>query len=254
MLCTRCHHFEADPDGVLCTVCATPAGFQAPPAGTPKVWLRSPVGLGRAVVAMLGLVAAVDVFALGADFFRYDVTGDLVGGDHGADVWDRADLADTLSWAAGSVQVAVLVACAVVYVIWFWRVRVNAEVFAPDGHSKARGWVIAGWFVPFVSLWYPRRVMLDVWDASSPGNRPEGHALVNAWWTLWLLSNFAGRFVADKASDAHTAREIHDAMVHMFFADGVDLVAAVFAAAVVLRLTRMQNEKAERGPGVPVAV
>ncbi|WP_328749906.1 DUF4328 domain-containing protein [Streptomyces sp. NBC_00285] len=254
MLCTRCHHFEADPDGTLCTNCATPAGFQAPPVGSPKVWLRSPVGLGRAVVAMLGLVAAVDVFALVADFLRYEVTGDLVDGHDGADVWDRADLTDTLSWVAGSAQVAVLFACAVVYVIWFWRVRVNAEVFAPEGHSKARGWVIAGWFVPFVSLWYPRRVMLDIWDASSPGSKPEGHALVNVWWALWLVSNVAGRFVASTASDARTFQEIHDSMVHMFFADGIDLVAAVFAAVVVLRLTRMQNEKAARGPLAPVTV
>lgn len=253
MLCTRCHHFEAAPDGVLCTGCATPAGFQAPPAGPPKIWLRSPVGLSRAVVSLLGLVAAVDVFALGADFFRYDVTGDLVRGDHGSGLLDRADLADTLTAAAASGQVVALLACAVVYVIWFWRVRVNAEVFAPEGHSKARGWVIAGWFVPFANLWYPRRVMLDVWNASSPGAKPEGHALVNVWWTLWLLTNVAGRFVASQAGEADTVQEIHDSMVQMFFADGVDLVAAVFAGAVVLRLTRMQNEKANRGPTVPVA-
>lgn len=43
-------------------------------------------------------------------------------------------------------------------------------------------------------------------------------------------------------------------MTQMMFADGVDLVAALVAAAVVLRLTRMQNEKAHQGPAVPVAV
>jgi hypothetical protein len=31
-------------------------------------------------------------------------------------------------------------------------------------------------------------------------------------------------------------------------------VAALLAAAVVLRLTRMQDEKAHQGPAVPVAV
>ncbi|MFK4105970.1 DUF4328 domain-containing protein [Streptomyces sp. NPDC019531] len=254
MLCTRCRHFEAAPDGVLCTQCAAPSGFQAPPAGAPKIWLRSPVGLGWATVALLGLSAAVDLFALGADFLMYDVTGDVGGGDLGNDVLDRADLADTLTAVAASAQAAVLLASAVVFVIWFWRVRVNAEVFAPGGHSKARGWVIAGWVVPIASLWYPRRVMLDVWDASGPEGGRKGHALVNAWWTLWLLTNVVGRFLASMADEADTSQEIHDTMVQMMFADGVDLVAALFAAAVVLRLTRMQDEKAHQGPAVSVAV
>lgn len=175
MLCTRCHHFEAAPDGVLCAGCATPAGFATPPtAVAPKIWLRSPVGLGRATALLLGLAAAVDVFALGADFLMYDVTGDLAVGDTGAAVLDRADLADTLTAAAGSAQVLVLLACAVVFVIWLWRVRRNAEVFAPDGHHKARGWVIAGWVVPIASLWYPRRVVVDIWDASRTGRSRAG--------------------------------------------------------------------------------
>ncbi|MFI0543707.1 DUF4328 domain-containing protein [Streptomyces sp. WSLK1-3] len=254
MLCTRCHHFEAAPDGVLCSQCAAAPAFQAPPAGAPKAWLRSPVGLGRATAVLLAVAAAVDAFALGVDFLQYDVSGDVAGGAYGDAVLDRADLADALTGVAASAQVAVLLACAVVFVSWLWRARVNAEVFAPDGHSKARGWVIAGWVVPFVSLWYPRRVVLDVWNASCPEGKPAGHALVNVWWTLWLLTNVAGRFLANMAAEADTAQEIHDTMTQMMFADGVDLVAALVAAAVVLRLTRMQDEKARRGPAVPVAL
>ncbi|MFJ9006486.1 DUF4328 domain-containing protein [Streptomyces canus] len=254
MLCTRCHDFEAAPDGVLCSQCAAPSGFQAPPAGSPKIWLRSPVGLSRATALLLGLAAAVDVFALGADFLMYDVTGDLAVGDTGAAVLDRADLADKLTAAAGSAQLLVMPACAVVFVIWLWRVRRNAEVFAPDGHHKARAWVIAGWVVPIASLWYPRRVVVDIWDASSTGDKPDGHALINIWWTLWLLSQTIGRVLYTAFDEADTSQEIHDSMTQMMFADGLDLVAALVAAAVVLRLTRMQNEKAHQGPAVPVAV
>ncbi|MFG2458923.1 DUF4328 domain-containing protein [Streptomyces sp. NPDC048523] len=255
MLCTRCHHVEAAPDGVLCSGCATPAGFAAPPAGvTPTTWLRSPVGLGRATAALLAVVAAVDAFALGADLLMYDVTGDLAGGATGADVWDRSDLADKLTGVAGVAQALLMVACAVVVVVWLWRVRLNAEVFAPDGHRKARAWVIAGWVVPIVSLWYPRRVVVDIWDASSTGDKPDGHALINAWWTLWLLSLTLGQVLYTAFDEADTSQEIHDSMTQAMVADGLDLVAALLAAAVVLRLTRMQNEKAHRGPEAPVAV
>jgi hypothetical protein len=255
MLCTRCHHFEAAPDGVLCSACATPAGFAAPPAGvTPTTWLRSPVGLGRATAALLAVVAAVDVLYLGAHLLMYDVTGDLAGGDTGSGVREQYDLADTLTDVAGAAQALLLVVCAVVFVIWLWRVRRNAEVFAPNGHHKARAWVIAGWVVPIVSLWYPRRVVVDIWDASSTGDKPNGHALINVWWTLWLLSITLGEFLYTVFDDADTSQEIHDAVPQAMLADGLDLAAALLAATLVLRLTRMQNEKAHRGPEAPVAV
>ncbi|MET7730939.1 DUF4328 domain-containing protein [Streptomyces sp. NPDC005402] len=255
MLCTRCLHAEAAPDGVLCAGCATPTGFAAPPAGgTPRIWLRSPVGLGRATAILLGLAAAVDVFALGADFLMYDVTGDLAGGDTRPAVRDRSDLADTLTGVAGAAQGLLLFVCAVVFVIWLWRVRLNAEVFAPNGHRKARAWVIAGWVVPIVGLWYPRRVVVDIWDASSTGEKPWGHALINVWWTLWLLSTIVGEVLYTAFDEADTPRRIHDSMTQTMVADGLDLVAALLAAAVVLRLTRMQDEKARQGPAVPGAV
>lgn len=255
MLCTRCHHFEAAPDGVLCAGCSTPAGFAAPPAGVaPTAWLRSPVGLGRATAALLAVAAAVDGLFLGAHLLMFDVTGDLVGGDMGAGVRDRYDLADTLTDVAGAAQALVLVVCAVVFVIWLWRVRRNAEVFAPDGHRKARAWVIAGWVVPIVSLWYPRRVVVDVWDASGTGNKPDGHGLINAWWTLWLLTIPLGEVLYTAFDRADTSQEIHDAVPQAMLADGLDLAAALLAVALVLRLTRMQNEKAHRGPGAPAAM
>ncbi|WP_030597414.1 DUF4328 domain-containing protein [Streptomyces fulvoviolaceus] len=253
MLCTRCHHFEAAPDGVLCTQCAAPTGFQALPAGAaPTAWLRSPVGLGRAAAVMLGLVAAADLFSLGAGALMYDASGDLAAGDFGDAVVRRADQADVLYTVASAAQSVTLIACAIVYLNWFQRVRVNAEAFDSSGHSKKRGWTIWAWFVPIVNLWFPRRIALDIWDASSPWGKPRGHGLVNTWWTLWIVALFAGRVGYSAYQRADTAQEIHDATVQAMFADALDLWAALFAVLVVLRLTRMQDEKAHQGP-VPVA-
>ncbi|MFD9391745.1 DUF4328 domain-containing protein [Streptomyces sp. NPDC060000] len=218
--------------------------------------LRSPVTLARAAAALLGLVIAADLFALWADFVTYDVTGDIADGALGESA--RAQRADRLLDWAGYVQTAALLACVVVFLCWFHRVRVNAEVFRPDGHSKSRGWAIGAWFTPVVNLWYPRRIALDIWDASSPGtawDRPRPHGLVNAWWAMWIVSLLADRASSRKharAGTAGTAEEIYSAMPQVIFADLADLVAAALAIAFVLRLTRMQNEKALHGPG-PVA-
>ncbi|MFJ6812301.1 MULTISPECIES: DUF4328 domain-containing protein [Streptomyces] len=244
------------PPGALPTAPPLGAAPLYAPGGQPS-WLRSPVGLGRATAALLGVVIAADVFAVVADFNMYDVSGALADGEFGAGMQDKADRADALYAAAGVAQVAALIATMIVFLVWFYRVRVNAEVFAPDRQSKSRGWAIGGWFVPVVNLWFPRRIALDIWDASGPDALWDGdlaaaprpsRARINAWWAVWVVSLLADRLASTAYRKAETAPEIHKAAGQMLFSDVVDMVAAVLAILFVLRLTRMQDEKARRGP------
>lgn len=256
MLCARCQHHTAVPGGTLCTGCATAPAPSAPPAppaappftGVPAVLLRSPVGLGRAAVAMLALVVAADLFAVWASLVMYDFSGDLMDGAVGEDVMRRADHADLLTTVAGTAQIVTMIASCVVFLCWFYRVRVNAEVFDPSRHSMKRGWAIGAWFTPVVNLWFPRRIMLEIWDASSPWDRPGPRGLVNAWWTLWIIAQVVGRAGSNTYSRSETAEELHWAATQTMVADVLDIAAAVLAVLVVLRLTRMQHEKALRGP------
>jgi hypothetical protein len=212
---------------------------------TPAAWLRSPIGLGWAAVAGLGAVIAADLFAVYADVVMRDVTGGLADGG----VYDeRAERADRLYSIAGTVQTVALLTTAVLFLCWFHRTRVNAQVFDPHGHSKKGVWAIWGWIVPIVNLWFPRRITLDIWDASSPWDTPRSHGLVNTWWTFWIISLLSGRAAATAYRKAETAQAIHSAVGQMLFSDVVDIVAAALAIAVVLRLTRMQHHKALRGP------
>ncbi|MDX3751008.1 DUF4328 domain-containing protein [Streptomyces sp. AK08-02] len=229
---------------------AAPTGPVVQPHG--PAWLRSPVGLGRAVAVLLGVVIAADLFAVYAGLTMYDAMGSLADDGLGLGGYNalmrRADHADTLYAAAGVAQTATLVATAVFFLVWFLRVRVNAEVFDPFGHTMKRGWAGWGWFVPVVSLWFPRRIMMDIWDASSPAGTRASHALVNAWWALWLVALFTSRGDFGAFDGADTAEAIRSDVVQVLVSDVADIAAAVLAILVVLRLTRMQHEKGLRGP------
>ncbi|MFD9277146.1 DUF4328 domain-containing protein [Streptomyces mirabilis] len=255
MICQRCQQFAASMPGGLCSVCAeTPAPAPVPVGTVPPhghAWLASPVGLGRAVAVLLGVVVAVDLFAIWAGVKMYDVTGTLADGGIGDTVQRDADHADSLVAAAGVAQLVALVATIAVYLVWFYRVRINAEVFDPFGHEMGRAWTGWGWFVPVVNLWFPRRIMLNTWDASRLAGSRTAHGLVNVWWAMWIIALAADRTASTAHRTAHTALELQQAAGQKIFSDVTDIVAAVLAILVVLRLTRMQNEKALRGPVPP---
>ncbi len=263
MSCARCGRAGAVPEGEpSCGQCAAaPSGTprelpSAPPVSpvppakgvAPVAWLRSPVGLGRATAALLGLVLVVDLFAVGVELYVHGVLDDIVNGGGGADLARRADRADSLFETSGVLQSGALLAAAVVFLCWFYRVRVNAEVFDPFGHTMKRGWAIGAWFVPLVNLWFPRRITVEVWKASGDPERPRGHGLVNAWWVMWVVSISVSRVASRMYGRAEEAEVGRTAVRLLLFADLTDALAAVLAVLLVLRLTRMQHEKALRGP------
>jgi len=213
---------------------------------------RSPIGLGRAAVALLGLVIAADLFAGYADFRVYDVTGDFMNGATGDALLRRADAAESLNSLAGKVQSGSMLVCVIVYVSWFVLVRGNAGVFDPGGQSMKSWWAVVGWFVPFLNLWYPRRITLEIWDASSPAGTRTSHLVVNIWWTLWLLSLLADRMGSLHHEESFGSDGNHAVAQLSLIADVVEIPAGVLAILVVLRLTRMQHEKVLARAGVPV--
>ncbi|MCB5908251.1 DUF4328 domain-containing protein [Streptomyces pinistramenti] len=212
----------------------------------PQAVLRSPVGLSKAVKMLLRLVVVADLYALWQGWQLYGLAGRIIG-DFGSVTAQEIDRADTLYAASGKIQAVAMLATAVVFIVWFHRTRVNADVFAPEHHAKGRGWAIWGWIVPVVNLWFPRRIALDTWNASAGANSPS-RALVNWWWTLWIVDLIFGRLASTRYARAETPDEIRGALAGLMASDVFDIVAAVLAILFVRRLTHMQNEKALRGP------
>ncbi|MFF8791108.1 DUF4328 domain-containing protein [Streptomyces sp. NPDC015125] len=224
-----------------------PSGWSVPPGG-PQAVLRSPVGLSKAVTILLGLVIGADLFALWQGNHSYELVGRLIR-NFGSVTSQEIDRADALYEASGTVQLATVLATAVVFVVWFHRTRVNAEVFAPEYHARKRGWAIWGWLVPVVNLWFPRQIAADIWNASAD-EKSRSRALLNWWWVLWIVNLIFGRLAAQRYSGAREPEEIKGAIAGLMASDVFNIMAAVLAIFFVRRLTRMQHEKALRGPAL----
>ncbi|MEV5673966.1 MULTISPECIES: DUF4328 domain-containing protein [unclassified Streptomyces] len=260
MLCTSCRTRTAVTADGRCTFCsgtrpAPPDGLMAAgavPPGESAGRLESPVGLSKAVVVLLCAVIAADLFAVAAGLnMRSLLAGGLDDGFLAVRL-DEADRADRLYYFAGSAQVLTLLATAVVFIIWFCRVRQNAEIFDASAHTMRPGWAVGGWFVPFGNLWLPYRVAAGVWTTGAqtlgdPGGRTVSRAPLNLWWASWVCWTLFGRFASGRYSSAVLPREIADAATLVVASDVLGVVAAVLALLFVRRLTRMQGERAALG-------
>ncbi|MCP3753710.1 DUF4328 domain-containing protein [Streptomyces sp. TBY4] len=212
-----------------------------PPLGMPpaRSSLRSPKGLGTALTVLLGLCAVTRLLAAAAGVNRYawlDVYTEPVGPGHSG----------TLLSMAVSLDLLVMIPTAVVFIVWFHRVRVNAAVYAPGAFRSGAGWAIGVWFIPVVG-WtvLPGLIAAKVWAASAsrlPGRAATASpapvfAWIGAFGAAMLASGGAGWFARRATSD----EEVGNAVLLGAASDLLYAGAAVLAVLFVRRLSALQS-------------
>ncbi|MEW2166734.1 DUF4328 domain-containing protein [Streptomyces sp. NPDC007084] len=123
-------------------------------------------------------------------------------------------------------------AAAALFLVWFTRVRRNAQVISGNPALAAGAWPVVAWFVPLVNLVLPRRFVLDILRASTGGVKPgRDERLVNAWWGAW----------AGHALLVGIAQEAAPASLPLLVLGGALMATAgILAIQMIQRLTQLQ--------------
>jgi hypothetical protein len=193
-----------------------------------------------AASALVGLTCVLSAVDTWADWHAYQVVEDYVAGTPGVGVADLVG-ADNVSFGAGLTYGLAYLAAGIVFLVWLWRARRNAENLRPDGHRLGRGWTIGGWFTPVVSFWFPFRIVEDIWHASHPDGVVAPSAPVRRWWFLWVATIVAGfwlRFASRGEPSVDMVREI--AIVNTV-TTVLQCAAGALVLVVVRQITRWQS-------------
>ncbi|MFI9204727.1 DUF4328 domain-containing protein [Streptomyces sp. NPDC053048] len=252
---------------------AAPTGMpMAPPMGMPVPMPVGGVDLRRgvriAVIVLLGASVLVSLLSLAAIGQQRSAIQAMLDEGISQATMDKADAADDFDLAMTVVGALIGIVTAVLWVIWFRRTRLNAEVFAPGTHRFGSGWAVGSWFTPVVSLWFPKQMANDIYRASAPaGPQSAPKGLLNAWWTLWIAStvvSFVGMGMEattkadakqkfrsgtlDRTGWEDAADGLKNALTISGLAMLLGAAAGVLAILVVRQLTQMQEQRAVAGP------
>ncbi|MDA2811218.1 protein kinase [Nocardiopsis sp. RSe5-2] len=180
----------------------TPAPIGPVPAGRPqpllaeeRVRTRPIAGYRNAVYALLALFAFISVAVLLRHLAWISQVADPDDLEQRLyeTVFEEAALTYPAPTVLGMqvVQFASCVGAVVCWLLWFHRVRLIAERFAPGRLRYEPRMAVASWFIPVGNLFLPKQIADDVWHASSPPGNGGGMApagALNTWWSLWLFT------------------------------------------------------------------
>ncbi len=191
-LCGACG-FDLTPEltaqGFLPPTGAAPTSFGAPLPAPPAPGFRSPRTAGIVALCLLGLAGFLCAAAALLDSLWLIETGRA-----DADFAVHLELIERLD-AVNQLQLLSLVAAAIAFIVWLWQAYGNMRPLGIANPRYARGWAIAGWFVPVANLVIPKLLANDVWRAGDPDLAPGERnwqarrvaPLVHWWWALYLV-------------------------------------------------------------------
>ena len=156
------------------------------------------------------------------------------------------DLKDKIAASAGIgvISLIVLIATAVLTIIWMYRIAKNLQVMNRVATWKP-GWAIAGWFVPPLVLYVvPFLMFRDLWKGSDPDTSHDWRSnraspIITIWWILFGLAPivFISATVATFSIDSSTSKQAKD-LVDRFGVSIASSLAQIGAALCFVVLVR----------------
>ena len=200
-----------------------------------------------AAVILLGITAALDLVAVGSDLAQIELLSRIEAGA-GVTVAE-VETNDDRQAAIGLIQIAVLIATAIAFLMWLHRVRRNLTALGAKGLRFSPGWSVGWWFVPIMNVFRPFQIVNETWQASDPGAAGDDWPsaryapLIGGWWVLFLISGFVGNYATRMVMRGDTASELIAASWVYVGSEGLAIPAAILAILLVRGINRRQEEK-----------
>ena len=195
-------------------------------------------GIGVAAIALLWATAILDAAGV---YGRFRVHAFL---DNPGSMEEAAQL-DALQGILGGLNLLLLLATAIVFLIWLYKATANMRDVSGDVTRFKPGWAVGCWFIPIVNLCRPYQYVRDLWLASVGGEDTDekSHSLVKWWWGLWLAATFLGTralITTPSSPEAVDVESIQKAMALYAMSGLCRAAAAVVMTAVVRKISHAQ--------------
>lgn len=162
----------------------------------------------------------------------------LLRWNNGAEVdLDEADMNDSRQWIIVIGYYIFRIMGGITFILWFRRAYFNL-------HQKLKtlefseGWAAGSWFVPFLNLVRPYKIMKELFTESSFWLKMKGVDLSKSqeqfilpWWILWILTTILGRIVDKLPSE--TVDELIELTQFAIGAGIVEIIAGLLAFKLI---------------------
>ena len=141
--------------------------------------------------------------------------------------------------------IAIIIVSIVTFIMWFRRAYYNLQQ-AGQFTDFSEGWAAGAWFVPFLNLVRPYKIMVEIWEKTQfavpqfINNRSS--QIVGIWWAAYITSNIvaniAYRFGGDMDS---TIKDLISGSRIQIGSNVLRIVTAIITVIMVRQVSEMEE-------------
>jgi Domain of unknown function (DUF4328) len=200
---------------------------------------------------LLLLAGVVDLVAVLTGYAVYR----LAAREEGTVTFEQFSAAEDRHGLVTMIQMGVYLVAAVVFIRWFHRAYKNLPAIGIDKLGHGTGMAIGAWFIPIVSLVWPKQIADEIWKGSDPSLTPDRTedwsrgkvpALLGGWWLTFIASGLLVMAGTRLWENAETLSDLKLAILFEIVGDGLGVLSGVLAYVVVDRTSERQGARAKK--------
>ena len=166
---------------------------------------------------------------------------------------ETAKTSDLLQLIVGLSQFSVYIVSIVVFLNWFRRAYGNLHRLGVNNLQHKETMAVWAWFIPIIWFFRPVQIMKEIWTETQEKIRKfdssyvikSGGFIIGLWWTLYIVSNFLGRYVLKAAFKQDTIEQIIESSKASMISDILSIPEALVVILIVYKLSKMESKLAD---------
>jgi len=189
------------------------------------------------IIAFLLAYLVFDILNMGLDFYMLSI------GESDLDLFNTLlQISHYMAFA----EIAITIICGIHFIMWFRRAYYNLHFICVGGLRYTEGWAAGAWFVPFMNLYAPVKIMHDIWAETQRAifrtQDFKSNNLIPVWWALWIINGLLGRIVFPMYSKAETVVDFNNINVIEIINNVVNIAAILVVTSIIKKLMVYEHE------------
>ena len=159
---------------------------------------------------------------------------------------------DTRQGIIAIIQIGIYITSAVLFLNWFRRAYGNLHRIGIRHLKHKESMALWTWFIPIIVLFRPVQIMNEIWNTTQEKIKKydtsylikNGTLGIGLWWTLFIISNFIGRYAIKNAFKQNTIEQLLEYSQVMMVSDFMQILEALLVIWIVLQLSKMETRLA----------
>lgn len=198
------------------------------------------------VILIFWIFFGLTIIFIGSSFLERNL---LLRATDGNITPDEANSNDLRQRIIGISELLLHIVLIVYFIMWFRRAYFNLHSLG-FYLRYTEGWAAGAWFVPFMNLYAPFKIMREIWDntqmRAQQGSEDivlKPSTLLGVWWFLWIMTNIAGNIYSRlELQGEHTISDLISLNTTSIVLNVIDLANVFLIITIIQRVSVFEEQ------------